>query len=210
MKAFEEKIMWYVPYGLIEYKPSLVQIMGWRQHFIWINDGIVYWRECASLGLNELMSGHITYCSTPKIHVRKKKCSFYHYFHSYWCKALSFEPVFLIYNFIKSRTIHSPSGDDITVKFCLLWYGPWSPKTRAGDLYELTKNCYVTKNNHNRIMCLYIEWDIGKQNGTKQYVSRKTSIDTLQIPTRVEELNLLRNPSVRSESFLPRVYTTEL
>ena len=36
-----------IPYGRINNKPALVQIMAWRRI------GIVYWRLYASLGLNE-------------------------------------------------------------------------------------------------------------------------------------------------------------
>ena len=55
----------YVPWGLTDNKPSLVQIMGCcrkrRWAIIWTNDGIVYWRIYASLSelsLNQLSASH--------------------------------------------------------------------------------------------------------------------------------------------------------
>ena len=48
----------FVPEGLINNIPSLVQIMAWRwfrqQAIIWTNDCLVYWCIYASFGLDEL------------------------------------------------------------------------------------------------------------------------------------------------------------
>ena len=46
----------FVPKGPINNIPALVQIMARRRPgaIIWTNDGMVYWRIYASLGLNEL------------------------------------------------------------------------------------------------------------------------------------------------------------
>ena len=63
MKMFnfdKKNSLTFAPDGPVNNFPPLVQIMAWhrpgrRQAIIWTNDGIVYWRSYASLGLNEFV-----------------------------------------------------------------------------------------------------------------------------------------------------------